>query len=267
MTQKELSKVIENHLHWLNEDCDGWENMRADLSGKNLEGLDFSDANLTSANLLGAILTGANLYRANLSYANLADANLYRANLSRANLSYANLFEANLAYANLYRTDLSYANLSDVNLSEANLSEANLSRANLTDADLYRANLYDANLYRANLANVQNVPFVPLACPDTGSFIGYKKAGGLIVQLQILEDSKRCSATSRKCRCDKAKVLSIQNIDGSPADVKEVRSNYDKNFLYRVGKIVQVDDFDEDRFNECSKGIHFFINRQDAVDW
>ena len=87
------------------------------------------------------------------------------------------------------------------------------------------------------------------------------------MQLQILEDSKRCSATSRKCRCDKAKVLSIQNVDGSPADVKEVRSNYDKNFLYRVGEIVQVDNFNEDRFNECSEGIHFFINRQDAVVW
>ena len=207
MTQEELSKVIENHLHWLNEDCEGWENMRADLSGKNLEGLDLSRANLSGANLYSANLSGANLYSANLSYANL-----YRANLAEANLS-------------------------------------------------------DANLYRANLAEAQNVPFVPLACPDTGSFIGYKKADRYIVQLQILEDSKRCSATSRKCRCDKAKVLSIQNVDGSPADVKEVRSNYDENFLYRVGEIVQVDDFDEDRFNECSKGIHFFINRQEAVDW
>jgi uncharacterized protein YjbI with pentapeptide repeats len=222
MTQEELSKVIENHLHWLNEDCDGWENMRADLSDKNLEGLDLSEANLCYANLC----------RANLSEANLSRANLYRANLYRANL-----FDANLSRANL-----SYANLSGAYLTEANLSEA-------------------------NLADVQNVPFVPLACPDTGSFIGYKRADGLIVQLQILEDSKRCSATSRKCRCDKAKVLSIQNVDGSLADVKEVRSDYDKNFLYRVGEIVQVDNFDEDRFNECSTGIHFFINRQEAVDW
>lgn len=212
MTQQELSKVIENHQHWLYEDCEGWENMRADLSGKNLEGLDLS-----------------------------------KANLPYADLSYANLTHANLFKANLYR-----ANLADANLTHANLSEACL---------------YLANLANANLAEAQNVPFIPLACPDTGSFIGYKRADGLIVQLQILEDSKRCSATSRKCRCDKAKVLSIQNVDGSPADVKEVRSNYDMNFIYRVGEIVQVDDFDEDRFNECSTGIHFFINRQDAVDW
>lgn len=25
MTQKELNRILENHKHWLNEDCDGWE--------------------------------------------------------------------------------------------------------------------------------------------------------------------------------------------------------------------------------------------------
>ncbi|MBR2333998.1 MAG: hypothetical protein IKA59_01500 [Clostridia bacterium] len=111
------------------------------------------------------------------------------------------------------------------------------------------------------------MPFIPYSCPDFGSFIGYKKANGYIVELEILADARRCSATSRKCRCDKAKVLSIQNIDGTIAGIKQVPSDYNKDFIYTVGEIVEEPNFDEDRWNECSKGIHFFINRQEAVDY
>ena len=157
MTQQELNKILEDHKHWIDEDCDGWEKMKADLRGANLDG---------------------------------------------------------------------------------------------------------ANLYGA-----KNIPFIPFACPDTGSFIGWKKAKGYIVKLEIPADAKRCSATSRKCRCDKAKVLEIQNIDGTPANITKIRSDYSNYFIYEVGKTVSVDNFDNNRWNECSTGIHFFINRQEAVEY
>ena len=51
MTQKELDKIIENHKHWLKRDCEGWKEMRADLSHQDLKGLDLSSANLSSADL------------------------------------------------------------------------------------------------------------------------------------------------------------------------------------------------------------------------
>ena len=175
MKQDELNVILENHLHWLNEDCVGWESMRADLQG-----------------------------------ADLCRADLYRANL-------------------------------------------------------YRANLREADLRGADLRGTINFPFIPLACPDTGSFIGYKKADNKIIKLEILEDSKRSSATTRKCRCDKARVISIEKIDGTESGLKSVPSDRDKDFIYEVGRIVSVDDFDDDRWNECSTGIHFFINHVTAV--
>ena len=167
MTQEELNKVLKNHKHWLNEDCDGWEEMKADLR----------------------------------------------------------------------------------------------------DADLRGANSYSADLRYADLRDAENVPFIPYACPDFGKFIGYKKASGCIVELEIPEDAKRLSATTRKCRCNKAKVLRILNYNKEILDIIEVRSDYDSNFVYKVGEIVSVDNFNEDRFNECSTGIHFFINFQEAVDY
>ena len=134
-------------------------------------------------------------------------------------------------------------------------------------ADLSRANLSGADLYGADLSGAENVPFIPMACPDTGSFIGFKKASGHIVMLDIPEDARRLSATGRKCRCDKAIVIRIQEMDGTTSDLTEVVSDRDSSFVYKVGKMVRVPDFCEDRWQECSAGIHFFINRQEAVNY
>ena len=144
---------------------------------------------------------------------------------------------------------------------------ADLSGADLSRADLYRANLSGADLSGADLSGAKNVPFIPMACPDTGSFIGFKKASSHIVVLGIPEDARRLSATGRKCRCDKAIVIRIEEMDGTTSDLTEVTSDRDSSFVYKVGKMVSVPDFCEDRWKECSEGIHFFINRQEAVNY
>ena len=106
-----------------------------------------------------------------------------------------------------------------------------------------------------------------MACPTDGSFIGWKKASGYIVKLQIPEDARRSSAGGEKCRCDKAYVAEIQNTDGTKADIEAIHSNRDNNFVYTVGATVEVPDFDDDRWNECVPGIHFFIDRRAAVEY
>ena len=179
----------------------------------------------------------------------------------------AYLREADLRGAYLSRADLSGADLRGADLSRADLRGADLRGADLSRADLRRADLSRADLRGADLSRAENVPYIPYACPDFGMFIGFKKASGYIVVLEIPEDAKRLSATGRKCRCNKAKVLEIQNIDGTKANVTKVASGYDSNFVYEVGKTVSVDNFCEDRWEECSPGIHFFINRQEAVNY
>ena len=103
---------------------------------------------------------------------------------------------------------------------------------------------------------------------ETGSFIGFKKVrNSLIVELEITEDALRSSATGRKCRCSKAKVLSITNIDGAKSNTNSARSLWDPDFVYSVGETIEVPNFDTNRWNECTSGIHFFITRQEAVDF
>ena len=173
----------------------------------------------------------------------------------RANLSGANLPRANLSGANLYG---------------ANLYGANLSRANLYGADLSRANLYGANLSGADYIEKTKNLFYPLACPEIGAFIGWKKArimhnrSECIVKLEISEDAMRSSATGQKCRCPKATVLEVQALEGNVLDQVAV-SDRDSDFQYIPGTVVSVPDFDENRWNECSTGIHFYITREEAV--
>ena len=149
----------------------------------------------------------------------------------------------------------------------ANLRDADLLGADLRGADLRGADLLGANLGYANLRGAKDVPFIPINLPE-GEFIAWKKLpNGLIAKLKILEDSKRSRATGDKCRCDKALVLEFQNLDGSKSDLKTfTNKNYSK-CAYTVGEIVKADSWDENRWNECSHGIHFFIDRQSAVDF
>ena len=192
----------------------------------------------------------------------LANANLAGACLAVAVLEGTDLIGADLEDADLSWADLIGANLEDANLKDANLKGADLKSANLKGADIERANIYGANLNGA-----KNIPFITLACPSEGAFIGWKKVEGkYLVKLQIPEDARRSSATTRKCRCDKAMVLDITSLDGANHYDEVTNSNY-KETVYKVGEMVYPDSFDENRWNECSHGIHFFINKEDAINY
>ena len=167
------------------------------------------------------------------------------------------------------RADLYGADLYGADLRGADLRGANLRGANLRGANFYDANLREADLREAKIELELINKFYPIRCPEVGSFIAWKKVrGNLIVKLEVTETAKRSSAFGRKCRCSEAKVLDIQNLDGTSVnDVTVAYSTHDSNFAYRVGETVRVDNFDEDRRNECAPGIHFFITRQEAVEY
>ena len=241
----------------------------ADLCGANLRGADLRDADLCDADLRDANLRDANLRGANLRGADLRGADLRGANLRGADLCDTDLRDADLRDADLCGAYLCGADLCGAYLCGANLCDAYLCGADLCGADLRGADLRGADLRGANLrdANLRDAKGCYLSCPTEGSFIGWKKASGHIVKLRIPEDARRSSATGHKCRCDKAYVMEIQNMDGTKATEDTVRSDHDKNFVYTVGATVEVPDFDDNRWSECAPGIHFFIDRRAAVEY
>ena len=265
MKQKELQKVLEKHRLWL-DDCGG---ECANLSGANLSGADISGSNLIGVDLRGADLgdadlSGTTLSDADLSCANLSDATLSNADLRGADLSGATLGSADLRFANLRGADLSEAGLSGADLRNANLRYAHLTDAYLVGASLCGANLCGANLSGADLHDVkysEHTAFFALQCPEEGAFVAWKKCrDDVLVKLLIPEDAKRSSATTRKCRASKAIVLEVIGAETAV-------STYDKTFSYDVGKEVIPDSFDDNRWNECSNGISFFITRAEAENY
>lgn len=169
ITDDEMSEIIwEQHIHWQEEDCDGWENMCADFSGCILPAdsyydycgsmnfcctdwhdiaynyTDVSESNLFYANMQNVRFPNGKFYKANLSGVNLRGADLSKADFTQANLSgadlrNANLSDADLRYANLFGADLRGANLTGANLSKSCLLEANFAGANLSATNMQDA--------------------------------------------------------------------------------------------------------------------------------
>ena len=237
-----------------------------DLRDANLRGANLRYADLSDAYLRGSDLGGADLGGANLGGADLRDANLGGANFCGANLRYADLGDANLRGANLRYADLSDAYLGGADLGGADLRDANLSDAYLGGADLGGADLRDANLRGAELRGARSIPYIPLACPSDGEFTGWKKVGDKLIRLLIPADAKRSSAASIKCRCEKARVVAITSLDEGECYEEVTNCNY-ADTIYRVGEMVYPDSFDDNRWVECSHGIHFFINKESAINY
>lgn len=125
MNQEELNEILEKHKHYLNQDCEGWGDMKANLSGANLSGLDLINVDLSYADL-----TNVNLSGANLSYANLRRVHFKNANLEGVSLEGSELIKADLRCANLNKAKLNRTNLQCANLKNANLSHTELYGAN-----------------------------------------------------------------------------------------------------------------------------------------
>jgi hypothetical protein len=141
------------------------------------------------------------------------------------------------------------ADLGGTDLGGANLGGADLGGANLGGADLGGANLSEVDLARLSIV------------PCTGSFHGWKKClDGVLVRLEIPADAKRSNSTGRKCRAEFAKVLEVV---GAEVGI----SLHDGSTQYRVGETVRPDSWDENRWEECSHGIHFFITKVEAAEF
>ena len=176
MTQEELNKIVEQHQHWLKEDCEGWEDMRA-----------------------------------NLIWANLRRADLYEADLRGATLRGANLYDADLRGANLYDADLRGANLRGAKLNEADLYGAKLRGADLRGAELYGANLYGANLHGAKLNEADEFRLGKVLDDPLTGFKQTKE--GVVITAEIPAGAIVFCINGTKCRTNRAKITDMGGHD------------------------------------------------------
>lgn len=138
---------------------------------------------------------------------------------------------------------------------------ANLRGADLCDANPRGANLRGADLCGAKPDNINDILISYTSICSEGDIIGWKKCqNNIIVKLRIPADARRSNATGRKCRAEFADVLEI--FGGS-----EGVSKYDDKVKYVAGQRVTCHEWDTNRREECSGGIHFFITRLEAENY
>lgn len=195
--------------------------------------------------------------------------------LSFIDFSFSSFRNVNLSYANFANSNLSNSlflmtRLFRTSFRRANLMGTVLRNNNLENTDLRGANLYSASLEGTNAKQAltdSKTQWFDLYCPKEGAFLAYKKCVyDRIVMLLVPKEARRSSATLPTCRCDKAKVLKITSIDEKES-YQEAWSLVDENFIYRVGEWVYASRFNEDRFMDSTYGIHFWMTREEAINY
>ena len=225
-----LEQALEQHAHWLHGDDGFFNSHRLRLSGEDLSYVD----------------------------------------LGRYDLSECYIEKCNLREASLYNTTLIDAYIGYCDLTGCNLSGCNLVGGTMKKCDLNRCCINSCNFYRCRLIGCVHVPYIPPVCPPVGSFTAFKKAlvspgQSCIVELLIPEDAKRSSGTSRKCRCSKAQVVRLFDLNKDAIPYNVAYSSYCHGFIYEEGEIVEASNFDPDRWNECAPGIHFYMSWEEAA--
>ena len=144
--------------------------------------------------------------------------------------------------------------------------------------DMEGIDLRGANIYASVLEDAYNqdkvivdddTKWYKMRCPEIGkAFIAWKCCTDLrVVMMLVPPDAKRCMSTMETGRVSRVKVLSIKSIDESET-YTWAQSTVDPDFYYETGKWLEpANGFQEDRWKDSSPGIHFFLERQQCVDY
>lgn len=221
------------------------------LERKNGERLDFNEVIISDGDL-----SGFDLSNSSFTYSQFENVNLRGASFAGSDLTDTLFHDSELQGIDFTKANLEGAVFRFIDLSGANIEGANLHAAVLEDADL------------DGVKTDEDTKYWRMVCPESGPFIAWKCCTELrVVQLLVPADARRVSATNITCRCDKAKVLSIKSIDES-VSYDWAQSTVDPDFYYERGEwVYPANGFEPDRWRDSSRGIHFFMERQQCVDY
>lgn len=186
-------------------------------------------------------------------------------NLNNIDFSGQNLSQFDFSNSICESCDFSNCDLSSINFTGAKLINCSLKKANVSYSQFRHAILSNCDL--TDIKHRELAEFLTMTCPETGAFLAYKQCYNFrLVQLLVPADAKRSSATNNTCRCSKAKVLTIKSFDFKKS-YQEAVSLVDENFIYRVGETIEPDKFNENRWIDSTHGIHFYMTREEAMNY
>lgn len=270
ITSEEFGSIMKQHDEWLVSN--GEKGRRADFRGLTLpEGADLSHMDLSMVDFNRAGGTHINFEGSILRDVLFTKAMFHKSNFQETDLSCSSF-----AFSDFETCDFSEATVKRTDFFGCTFVSCKF--ANVTPCGGQGLPSFE----RAEFINTIDPPHLPLRCPKVGSFVGWKKCWAenidpvtgkrkesrhpyveVIVKLLIPAKAARTSGSGCKCRCNEALVLDIRDLKGN-AHVRAL-SHWNMNFVYKVGESVFPDGFEEDPLKECGHGIHFFLERDQAV--
>ena len=202
-----------------------------------------------------------------LSKWDMQNINLRRASFYNCNLMEANFTGSMMDHVAFYDCEIMNVILANCKLRGASFRGNDMEGIDLSGANIYAAVLEDA-INQDKVIYNEETRWYEMSCPMEGPFIAWKCCTELrVVMMLVPADAKRCMATMETGRVSKVKVLSIKSIDESKS-YDWAQSTVDPDFYYEVGKWIEpANGFQEDRWKDSSEGIHFFLDRQQCVDY
>lgn len=202
-----------------------------------------------------------------LSGWDMSNMNLRRATFDNCNLNGTDFSESMMDHVAFYDCDIKNMKLNKCMVRGASFRGNDMEGINLSGANIYAAVLEDATNQDKVIID-DDTRWYKMRCPEEGPFIAWKCCTELrVVQMLVPADAKRCMATMETGRVSKVKVLSIKSIDETKS-WDWAQSTVDPDFYYEVGKWLEpANGFQEDRWKDSSAGIHFFLERQQCVDY
>ena len=315
-----LKAILEDHMHWLDKDVEGWEKMRANLCNVDFS---FISRQLSNANFSGAMLTNCDFSYSDLPQINfnnavlkscrfnhtyLANATFKNANIIGCNFNFADCTHSFFENAILTKVIADNATFQQSNFDNITINSSNFTLSNFEGCKFKNAKVYDSTLFICNLLNIftKNTSFN--FCSLYKSFIhrhnegsldinrteldfaniddlanvrgryieyragkilnepiiGYKKCRTCddlraIVTLEIPKGAIVFSINGCKFRTNKVKVLAIDRVDTAYALYN--------NMSYHVGDEITINDFNCMYNVECASGIHFFMTKEEAINY
>ena len=246
----------------------------ADFSKADLRGADFSHAGFEGVNFTDADLRGIEAYYAVFNRADFTGANLKGASFEGCECLKTDFTSADLSCADLWNSDFTEALFYGTFFDGADVSGSNFKFADTIDCNDFYAKDQMIHKGLKGVGSAENPIFhIPMACPSHGAFIGWYGVGytapitvthgkrtSWVLKLEIPEDARRCSAEGEICRCDKAKLVELQDLAGNVLEDQEVTISYNmQEYTLKVGEITEAPIYEEDCLKE-GPGIPFYID-------
>lgn len=225
----------------------------------NFEGTAFIDVVFESC-----VLAGGRYEKINANYVDFVFCNMSFSHFEDSTLSNISFRYSYAISSSFINTSARYFTVYCTNFSSSNFNYCSFCDYTFVDSDMTDCKVIESTLH------------LPQFIPSSGSFIGWKKAltadslgeqHEVIVKLRIPENAERVCA-SHKCRASEVEVLGFETLEGEKLpDNTNVFSWWNSYYRYKIGIAKPMYEFDHNPQVECGSGIHFFLDREAAVNY